>query len=38
MSHLASGRDGSKLFFPGLFVLFAFLEESLRDLDVLDDQ
>lgn len=38
MSHLASGRDGSKLFFPGLFVLFAFLEESLRDLDILDDQ
>jgi len=38
ISHLASGSNGSKLFFPGLFVLFAFLEEGLRDFDVLRDQ
>jgi len=38
VSHLASGSNGSELFFPSLFVLFAFLEQSLRDLDVLHDQ
>ena len=38
ISHLAGGGNGSELFFPGLFVLFAFLEESLRDFDVLRDQ
>ena len=38
ISHLASGSDGSELFFSGLFVLFPFLKESLRDFDVLHDQ
>jgi len=38
ISHLAGGSNGSELFFPSLFVLFAFLEESLRDFDVLRDQ
>jgi len=38
VSHLASSSNGSELFFPGLFVLFALLEESLRDFDVLRDQ
>jgi hypothetical protein len=38
ISHLASGSNGSELVFPSLFVLFAFLEESLRDFDVLHDQ
>ena len=38
MSHLASGGNGSELIFPGLFVLFALLEESLRDFDILCDQ
>jgi hypothetical protein len=38
ISHLAGGSNGSELFFPCLFVLFAFLEESLRDFDVLRDK
>ena len=38
MSYLASSSNGSELFFPGLFILFAFLEESLRDFDFLYDQ
>lgn len=38
ISHLASGSNGSELVFPSLFVLFAFLEESLWDFDVLHDQ
>ena len=38
ISHLAGGSNGSKLVFPGLFVLFALLEESLWDFDVLHDQ
>ena len=37
-SHLASGRNGSELFLQDLFILFAFLEESLWDFDVLHDQ
>ena len=38
ISHLASGRDGNKLFFPGFFILLALLEESFRNFDVLHDQ
>lgn len=38
ISYLASSGNSGELFFPGFFILFAFLEESLRDFDVLYDQ
>ena len=34
-SHLASGGGGSNTLFPCLFILLAFLEESLRDFNCL---
>ena len=34
-AHLASGGCGSNTLLPGLFILLAFLEKSLRDFDCL---
>jgi len=34
-SHLASGGSGGNALLPGLFVLLAFLEKSLRDFNCL---
>jgi hypothetical protein len=38
ISYLASSSNSREFFFTGLFILFAFLEESLRDFNVLHDQ
>lgn len=38
ISNLAGSGNSSELVFPSLFILFALLEEGLRDFDVLHDQ